>query len=313
MATVRRSFLVFLVVALVAIVLTAGYVTLNQQVVPTEPSELRVVATFYPLYDFALNVAGDHANVTVLVPETLDVHDFDPTPGDIQKIAEADVLVYNGAGLEPWVPNLIRAAGKPTLVAVDASEGIQLLQVAPQFQRGNRTVDPHVWLDPVDAEAQVMNIAGGLSRADPNNAGTFAANAAAYVAKLEALDTEIRSNTTDTKSRLFVTFHEAFAYLARRYNLTQIPIQGPFQEEPTPSDIQRIMDTIRQQNLRYVGYESLENPAIPEAIATQTNATLVLMDPIEGLTSSDRAAGLDYIALMRIDAHNIVEALNGVG
>jgi zinc transport system substrate-binding protein len=299
--------------ALVAVVVTAGYATLNQKATPTKPTVLRVVATFYPLYDFAFNVVGDHANVTVLVPETLDVHDFDPTPGDLQRVAEADVLVYNGAGLEPWVPSLIKAAGKPMLVVVDASEGIPLLQVSPQFQRGNRTVDPHLWLDPVDARAQVMNIAKGLSNADPTNADAYSANAAAYIARLEALDAEIRVNTTDTKARLFVTFHEAFAYFARRYNLTQIPIQGPFQEEPTPSDIQRIVDTIRQYHLRYVGYESLENPAIPETIATQTDATLVLMDPIEGLTSSDRAAGLDYLALMHINARNIVEALNGVG
>ena len=310
----HRSSLTALIIAVTAVALTAGYVTIGQHSAPTvTPSKLRIVATFYPLYDFALNVAGDHANVTVLVPETLDIHEFDPTPGDVLRVAEADVLVYNGVGLEPWVQSLIRAVGRPSLTVVDASEGVSFLQVAPQFQRGNRTVDPHIWLDPVDAETQVMNIARGLARADPANAEVYVAGADAYVARLESLNAEIRANTTETKTRLFVTFHESFAYFAARYGLTQVPIQGPFQEEPTPSDIQRIVEKIRQNHLRYVGYESLENPAVPESIATQTEATLVLMDPIEGLTSADRAAGLDYIALMRIDARNIVEALNGVG
>jgi len=306
--------LVFLAGVIVVVVAVAGvYFVLRAPVTPPPSSRLSVIASFYPIYDFAKNVAGDRANVSVLVPETLDVHEFDPTPSDLQRVSSANVLIYSGAGLEPWVPSLVAAVNKPSLTVVDTSMGITLLPVSQEFQRNNRTIDPHIWLDPIDAKKQVENIAKGLSAADPTNAQYYTSNAAAYEAKLDALNAEIVRNTTSTKTKLFITFHEAFAYYAKRYNLTQISIQGPFQEEPTPSDIQNIVNTINKYHLRYVGYESLENPAIPQAISGQTNATLILMDPIEGLTPTDKAVGLDYISLLHMDTQNIVKALDNVG
>jgi len=301
------------VVVIVVVVTLSTYLLFYTPTSTPKRKGLSVIATFYPIYDFASNVCLDKANVTILVPETLDVHDFDPTPLDIQRVANADILIYNGAGLEPWIPDLVKAVGKPSLVVIDTSVGIAPLQAAPEFQRGNHTIDPHIWLDPLNAEKQVENIAQGMENADPANAQAYASNAAAYEAKLDTLNREILTNTTSTKTRVFVTFHEAFAYFAKRYNLTQIPIQGPFQEEPTPTDIQNVVNVIKQYRLHYVGYESLENPAISEAVSAQTNATLILMDPIEGLTQADKIAGKNYLSLMREDSQNIAEALDNVG
>jgi len=300
------------VVVIAAVAISAYALLQNNQPQPQTKS-LNILATFYPLYDFTSNVAGNRASVSILVPETVDVHAFEPTPSDINKAVSADVIIYNGAGLEPWMPSLLAAVNKPTLKAVDTSQGIDLLPVAAEFQRQGRTIDPHLWLDPTQAKKQVENIAQALMQADPENAAYYRSNADAYEAKLNALDAQIAGEVRAPKTRVFVTFHEAFAYFARRYNLTQIPTQGPFQEEPTPSDIQNVVSTIKQYKLHYVGYESLENPAIPQAVSSQTNATLILMDPIEGLTPADLAAGKDYIALMRDDAQNIAVALNNVG
>jgi zinc transport system substrate-binding protein len=162
---------------------------------------------------------------------------------------------------------------------------------------------------------QVNNILQGLIRVDPANSEYYAQNAQVYEAKLNTLNSQIVAITTspNIKTRYFVTFHEAFAYFAKEYNLTQIPISGPFQEEPGPSDIQNVINAIHQHNLLYVGYESLENPAIPESIASQTNATLIHMDPIEGLTAEEKALGKDYISLMQETVSNIELALNNVG
>jgi zinc transport system substrate-binding protein len=300
-------------VVVIAAVAISAYALISAEQPQPQARGLTILATFYPLYDFASNVAGDRANVSILVPGTVDVHNFEPTPSDIEKVATADILIINGAGLEPWVPRLLAAIDRPSLRVVDTSWGVDLLPVPTEFQRQGRTIDPHIWLDPTRARRQVENIAEALMEADPGNAAYYRSNADAYEAKLNALDAQIVSEIRTVKTRYFVTFHEAFAYLASRYNLTQIPIQGPFQEEPTPSDIQSVVSAIRQYRLRYVGYESLENPAIPEAVSVQTNATLILMDPIEGLTPADLAAGKDYIALMRDDAENIMVALNNVG
>jgi zinc transport system substrate-binding protein len=304
------AILLFVVIAVVAV---SGYALLSAEQPQPPKSGLTVLATFYPLYDFASNVAGNRARVSILVPGSVDIHNFEPTPSDIEKVATADVLIINGAGLEPWVPQLLAAIDRPNLKVADTSQGVALLDVPSDFQRQGRSIDPHIWLDPARARQQVENIVQAMMRADPENAAYYRANADAYEVKLSALDAEIGGMVAKAKTRYFVTFHEAFAYFADRYNLTQIPIQGPFQEEPTPSDIQSVVSAIRQYHLRYVGYESLENQAIPEAVSGQTNATLIIMDPIEGLTPADLAAGRGYIALMREDAQNIAVALNNVG
>jgi zinc transport system substrate-binding protein len=275
--------------------------------------KLKVLATFFPVYDFTRNVGGDKIDLSLLVPETVDVHAFEPTPSAIQEVASANVLIYSGAGLEPWIPQVITAAGNPNLVVVDSSAGIPLLPVPSQFQKKNRMIDPHIWLDPVLAKIQVANILHGLAQADPADAQYFTANAEAYEAKLDFLNSEIVNATADVKTRYFVTFHEAFAYFAKEYNLTQIPIAGPFEEEPTPSDIQTVINAVRLHGLCYVGYESLENPAISQSIAGQTKATLVLMDPIEGLTQADHVAGKTYLIKMQENLQIFTLVLNHVG
>jgi zinc transport system substrate-binding protein len=307
------------VIAVIIIIAVAGIVTglyLTSNLPATGSSGLRVLATFYPLYDFAQNVGGDKINASILVPETVDVHDFEPTPSDIQNIATADVLIYNGADLETtWLSSAVTASDNTKLILVDTSQNITLLPVAQQFQSDNRTVDPHIWLDPILAKQQVKNILQGLIEADPANSQYFTQNAQVYEAKLDTLNSQIVAITTstDVKTRYFVTFHEAFAYFAKEYNLTQIPISGPFQEESGAEDINNVINAIQQYHLLYVGYESLENPAIPQSIASQTNATLIHMDPIEGLTVEQKAAGKDYISLMQETVSNIELALDNVG
>jgi zinc transport system substrate-binding protein len=276
-------------------------------------SRVQVLATFYPLLDFAQNVGGDKVNVSLLVPETVDVHEFEPTPSSIAAVASANVLVYNGAGLEPWIQEVVTAAGNPNLIQVDSSQNITLLPVPAEFQKNNQTIDPHIWLDPLNAKQQVYNILQGLIKADPADSQYFTQNANAYDAQLDNLNSLAINATTNTATKVFVTFHEAFAYFAKQYNVTQLSISGPFEEEPTPSDIQNVITAINQNHLKYVGYESLENPAISQSIGSQTNATLINMNPIEGLTADQKAAGDNYITLMQQDIANIHTVLTNVG
>jgi zinc transport system substrate-binding protein len=310
----RKTTYAIIAVTVILIIVGASVgVYLSSRPPPETTSTLKVLATFYPLYDFAQNVGGEKVTVSILVPETVDVHDFEPTPSSISEVASADVLIYNGAGLEPWIQEIISASGNTKLIQVDASQGIQLLPVSSEFQRNNETVDPHVWLDPELAKQQVNNILQGLIQADSADSEYFTQNAQAYEAKLDTLNAEAINATTNVVTRYFVTFHEAFGYFANQYNITQIPILGPFEEEPTPSDIQNVINAINQYHLLYVGYESLENPAISQSISSQTNATLIQMNPIEGLTAQEKAAGENYISLMQKDIENIGLALSHVG
>jgi zinc transport system substrate-binding protein len=302
---------VALIAVAAAVVLAATYVVVTSR--PAASTGVTVLATFYPVYEFARNIGGDRINVSLLVPMTLDIHEFEPTPSSVQAVAKASVLIYSGAGLEPWIPALVAAADNPRLVLVDSSVNISLLPVPPEFQRGNETVDPHIWLDPVLAKQQMANILQGLIAADPADAAYFTANARAYDAKLDYLNAGAMNLTASPATRHFVTFHEAFAYFAKRYNVTQIPIAGPFQEDPTPSDIQNVINATLQYRLCYVGYESLSNPAISQSIADQTNATLILLDPIEGLSQADQTLGKTYLIKMQDDLNAFGLALNHVG
>lgn len=308
----KAALIALTLIVIIAVSATAGTYILTQQSKPQTGTKLNVIATFYPLYDFAQNVGGDKVTVSILVPETVDVHDFEPTPSSISAVSTADVLIYNGAGLEPWISSIVSASENPDLVQVDTSQGITLLPVAQQFQGGNQTYDPHFWLNPVDVQQQVRNILRGFILADPAESEYFTQNADAYIAKLDALNLEAINATTNTASTHFVTFHESFAYFAKQYNITQVPILGPFQEEPSAGDIQAVIEAIHQYGLRYVGYESLENPAISQSISTQTNASLIEMNPIEGLTDAQKTAGDNYITLMQKVIENIHLALTNI-
>ena len=294
------------------LVLSGAFVAVTYRPTPP-PTGVTVLATFYPMYDFARHVAGDRANVSLLVPMTVDVHAFEPTPSSVEAVATASLLIANGLGVEPWLSGVVNAAENPHLVVVEASAGIPTLPVPAPFQVGNATVDPHVWLDPVLAKEEVQNILGGLIAVDPTDAAYFSANAAAYDAQLDLLDHQAENLTRSPATHEFVTFHESFAYFAARYHLTQVPIAGPFQEDPTPSDIQNVVDAVQGGQLCYVGYESLTSPAIAEAIASETHATLILMDPIEGLSASDQASGQDYVTKMQADLSSFALAVNDVG
>jgi zinc transport system substrate-binding protein len=277
-------------------------------------SVLNVLTTFFPLRDWAAAVGGDKANVSLLVPVSVDVHEFEPSAAAIEAIANANILVLNGVGLEPWASDAIAAADNPHLVVVDCSKGITLMQVPPQFQVGNRTVDPHIWNDPVDAMTMVKNILAGYVQADPSDATYFTANANAYENSLQVLNQEfVDLTTSQLATREFVTFHTAWGYFAQQYNLTQIPVFGPFEEEPTAADIQNVVNVINQKKLCYVGYESLENPAIPQAIASQTHATLVPMDPNEGLSNQQQAVGETYLTMMQTMVFIMTLTLTHVG
>jgi len=308
----KRTYAIVAVLASIIILGTILALYFSNSTTPSTSSKLKVIATFYPLYDFAQNVGGNKTDVSILVPETVDVHDFEPTPSSIAAVSSADVLIYNGAGLEPWIQDAINAAGNTKLIRVDTSQGINLVPVPSQFQRGNQTIDPHIWLDPLNAKQQVNNILQGLIMADPADSQYFTQNAQSYNAKLDNLNSLAINATSDTATKYFVTFHEAFAYFANQYNVTQLAISGPFEEEPTPTDIQSVISAINQYHLRYVGYESLENQAISQSISSQTNATLINMNPIEGLTQ-EKVAGDNYITLMQQDINNIHLALTNVG
>lgn len=263
--------------------------------------KVRVIASFFPLYDFAKNVGGDRAEVSVMVPAGIEPHDWEPTPRDIADAENADMIVYNGAGFERWV-SAINAK-----FAVDTSIGIQLMQGAEEGVHEESGLDPHIWLDPVLAKQQVEAIRDGFVQIDPVNSGYYHQNAQRYIAELDSLDSFIRSNLSNCELRDFIAFHNAFSYFANRYNLTQHSIQGISPEgDVLPQRIQEIKDLAATLGINVIYAEDLIDPRLANVIAGEIpNGQVLVLSPIEGLKREEIEQGLGYIDKMREDVQNL--------
>lgn len=251
----------------------------------TEPGKLRVLATFLPVHAHAAAIVGDHAIVESIITGDVGAHDFSPRPADIQRIAEADVLVFNGAGMEPWLDDLVRHSAKKDLKKVDLSANIELLANPPVFgaaHTSNGEPNPHLWLDPVIAIRQVETLRDALTAADPAGAGIYQKNAADYIAKLRELDADFQRVLGPLPSKKLVTFHDAFPYLAKRYGFEYIGYIAEFPErDPAPSELAALIGRIHAAGVKVLFAETGYEPALLQRVATDAGARVSTLDTLE--------------------------------
>lgn len=320
-----------------------------QDTFTTETVKLKVKTSFYPMYEFTKQVAGDLAEVENLIPPGVEAHDWEPTPQDMAGITEADVLVYNGAGMEGWVEQVLESIQDTELTPIESSKEIEIMEGSGHShdhgeegdhshdehaheheEKGDHShddhaheheedghhhdhggLDPHVWLSPAMAVQQVRNIEAGLAKAAPEHKEAFKANADAYVSKLEALDQEFKEGLKDAKRKDFITQHAAFGYLAREYGLTQVPIAGLSpDQEPSAAQMAEVIEFAKEHDVKTIFFETLVSSTVAETIASEIGASTSVLNPIEGLTEEDAAANLDYIAIMRQNLEALQKALN---
>lgn len=264
--------------------------------------KIKVMATFYPLQFMAGAVGGDRAEVVSLIPNGAEPHDWEPRVSDIKALNEVQVFVYNGAGWEPWVSRVLSGADNKSLVAVDSSRGLKLLESAGE-------PDPHVWMDPINAIHQVNMILNGLVRADPAGQAVYETNAQALIKKLEAIDAEYRALVSCGRKRIVIS-HAFFGYPAARYGLVQTPVMADSPEaEPTPRQVANLMRLLKDEQIGYVFAEPLTGDRIIRLIAEEAGAKTLVLNPLEGLTADDQARGEDFLSLMRANLKNLKLAL----
>jgi len=282
---------------------------------PAATARPKVVATFFPLYDFTRQVAGDRAEVVSLVPAGVEPHDWEPSPRDVADVGKAALLVYIGAGFEPAMERMLREIGSQGPLAIDITAGLPLLEVGEARGRGadrasasgsTPVKDPHVWLDPVLAQRQVDAIAAALIRVDPAGEAGYQERAARYRAALGALDEAFKAGLASCARRDVVTSHAAFGYLTRRYGLVQVPVVGvALSAEPSPADMARLVRFARTSGVQAVFYEPLTSPKLAETLAREVGARTLVLNPVEGLTADEALAGKDYVALMRANLESL--------
>ena len=276
-------------------------------------SKLNVKVSFYPMYEFTEKVAGEFADVEALIPASIEPHDWEPTAQDMARISQADLLIYNGAGMEGWVEQVKDSTSNSKLITVEASKGLDLLESSDEEEGDHEHggLDPHVWLDPALAIEEVRTIEAALSGVAPEHAAAFKANADIYVAKLEQLDQEFKISLTDAKRKDFITQHAAFGYLANEYGLVQVPIAGLSPDlEPSASRMSEIVEFAKAHQVKTIFFETLVSSSVADTIAKEICAKAAVLNPIEGLTEEDKRNNLDYIGIMRQNLGALTTALN---
>jgi len=267
-----------------------------------------VVASFSILADLVRNVGGARVAVSALVGLDGDAHVYEPTPADSKRIAAAALVVVNGLGYEGWIDRLVAASGSKAPVVV-ASAGVT--PRAGEGGHGHAAEDPHAWQSAANAKRYVANIRDALIRTDPPGRDVYAANAAAYLATLDALDAEIRQSvaTILAERRRVITGHDAFGYFGDAYGIVFLSPQGVSTEaEPSARDIARLITQIRAEKVSAVFLENVIDSRLVRQIARETGVRIGGTLVSDALTGPDGPAPT-YVALMRHNADTLRAAL----
>ena len=265
---------------------------------------LPVVASFSILADFVRSVGGDRVDVTVLVGPDGDAHVYEPAPADAKKIAASRLVFVNGFGLEGWLPRLVQAAGGKAIV-VTATSGITPL-------RKGSDADPHAWQSVVNARTYLANITDALVAAAPADAVIFRANTTAYLAKLDALDREVREAiaTIPENRRKVISTHDAFGYFAAAYGIGFIaPLGVSTESEASARDVAGIISQIKTAKIPAIFLENISDPRLIQRIAAETGAKIGGTLYSDSLTG-EKGDAPTYIDMVR---HNIKALTSALG
>jgi len=264
---------------------------------------LKVVATFSILADLVKNVGGDRVAVTALVGPNGDAHVYQPSPGDAKTLADAKLVFANGLGFEGWINRLVKASGTKAQTVV-ATKGVKSRKADDDHGHGHGEADPHAWQSVANAKIYVANIRDALSLADPAGKGSYEANATAYLARLDALDAEVKAaiDKIPADRRKIITTHDAFGYFAAAYGVTFIAPQGVSTEsEVSAKDVAKIITQIRKQKIPAVFLENVTDERLLKRIGAESGARIGGTLYSDALTD-EKGPAPTYLDMMR---HNI--------
>lgn len=253
----------------------------NRSTTVAETQQMKVLVSFNLLYEFTKEIGRERVNVFIMIPNGIEPHDWEPTIQDIQKMKDADIVVINGRGFEPWIEKLTSINSK--ILIVDTSDGIPLLNKDQNGFGNTARKDPHFWLDPVLAKKQILNIAKGLMKIDPENIKYYQGNADIYNAKLDLLDKKIRTELSTCNKKDFLAFHDAFSYFANEYGLNQHTIIANIDEnaEPTAATLEQVVQKAQALGLHVIFTEEAVNPRVSEVVASEIGGKVLVLSPME--------------------------------
>lgn len=289
----------------------------------TVGSGLKIVTTIFPPYDFARAVAGDNADVTMLIDPGAEVHTFDPTPDDIISIQNADMFIYIGGENDAWVDQVLestdtsrmtvlRLMDAVTPVEEETVEGMQSEEEEAEEGEEGPEYDEHIWTSPKNAILMINDIADALKKADSANAAAYEKNAADYTAQITQVDDELQAVADASKTKLLIVADRfPFRYFADEFGLDyRAAFSGCSSEsEVSAGTLAYLIDTVKQNDIKYVYYIELSNQAVAKAVCEQTGAQMLLLHSCHNVTKDDFAAGATYLKLMQGNLENLKKGL----
>lgn len=276
---------------------------------------LRVYTSFYPYYDFAKKIGGDSVEVHTIIPPGAEPHSFEPSSKVIAQLEQADVFIYNGVRMEPWIDKVLNLLEGGDICLVDASESVELISYNEKHggknDDGNHYgYDPHIWVDPVNAMHISEKIKDIFVKMDDGNRDIYIKNFDDFKRELQKLDTAFREGLKDITERKIIVSHAAFGYLAKRYNIEQISVAGISPHaEPSPKRLAELIEVAEDNKIGYIFLEFLASVKTAEILAEEANLEVLTLYIVEGLTEEQQDNGEDYISLMYKNVETLKKAL----
>ena len=268
-----------------------------------DKERLSIYTSFYPIYEFTSRIVKEKANVINITPLGHEPHGYQLTTKDIAKLhSDADLILLNGLGLEHWKDSLPETLNKKSFIVTDDIVKLEI----------NGVIDPHVWLNPLNAIKEMEFITKKVSELDPKNKDYYLQNYNLEKANFEKLDKEIEEKTKKFKNKNIVVSHAALGYFCNRYNLNQIYVDGLSPEdEPTPKAIENVINVIKKYNINTIFYEELVSDSIAKSIAKQTGAKCELFNPLGALDNKGNPK-INYLYIMRENLDKFCKACGAI-
>lgn len=281
-----------------------------------ETGKLKIVATLFPDYSFAKELAKD-ADVTLLLPPGVDSHTFEPGPDDMKLLKEADLVIYTGDYMEEWFKKIRESLSLDDGKIVDASKGIELIKSGhdedehdeddeeehdEHDHHHHHLYDPHIWTSPKLAKVMCENIYEGLAKVDNKNESTYKKNLDAYLKELDQIDEEFTAVVNESKdATMYFSSPFALKYFARDYKINARSIYQTCasDSEPSAKDMALIIDEMKERDAKVIYYEELTDPKMAREIANETGAEPVLFHSCHNLSKDDFGKGLTYLEIMK--------------
>ena len=277
--------------------------------------KIKIYTSVYPLYDFTKKIGGDKVDVTNLVPAGTEPHDWEISTSDIINLENADMLIYNGAGIENWTDKVISTLENKDIVYVKTSQGLDIHKIDDKDNKESKehnhgTYDPHTWLSIKNAKQEMGNIKNALVKYDPNNANYYEDNYEKYSKKFDELDEKYSDTLGKIKNKTIIVSHEAFGYLCEEYDINQQGIEGLAPDsEPDPARMSQIIKFAKKNNVKTIFFEELVSPKVAKTIAKEINAKTEVLNPLEGLSEEQINKGEDYFSIMEKNLQVLYESM----